>query len=58
LRPISLSAAIDLVLAHPQWRDHIDATRIGGFGASMGGESMMLMRGAGLTTSLGLSWTG
>ena len=57
MRPLSLSAAIDLVLAHPQWRDHIDATRIGGFGASMGGESMMLMRGAGLTTSLGLSWT-
>jgi predicted dienelactone hydrolase len=57
LRPLSLSASIDLVLAHPQWRDHIDATRIGGFGASMGGESMLLMRGAGLTTSSGLSWT-
>jgi len=57
LRPLSLSAAIDLVVAHPQWRDHVDATRIGGFGASMGGESMMLMRGAGLTTSVGLSWT-
>jgi predicted dienelactone hydrolase len=51
LRPLSISAALDLVLAHPQWRDHIDATRVGGFGASMGGETMMLLGGAGLTTS-------
>ncbi len=57
LRPLSLSAALDLLLSHPQWRDHIDASRIGGFGASFGGETMMLMGGAGLTTSLGLSWT-
>ena len=51
LRPLSISAALDLVLAHPQWQGHIDATRIGGFGASMGGETMMLLGGAGLTTS-------
>ncbi len=57
MRPLTLSAAIDLVVAHPQWRDHVDVTRIGGFGASMGGESVMLMAGAGLTTSAGLSWT-
>jgi predicted dienelactone hydrolase len=57
LRPLSMSAAIDLVAAHPHWRDHVDLTRIGGFGASMGGETLMLMRGAGLTTSVGLSWT-
>lgn len=57
LRPLSISAAIDLMLANPQWRDHVDATQIGGFGASMGGETMMLMGGAGLTTSLGLSRT-
>ncbi|MEP7182281.1 MAG: hypothetical protein ABI886_08855 [Betaproteobacteria bacterium] len=57
LRPLSVSAALDLILAHPQWRDHIDATQIGGFGASMGGETMMLMAGAGFTTSAGLSWT-
>ena len=56
LRPLSISAALDLVLAHPQWQDHIDATRIGGFGASMGGETMMLLGGAGLTPPLGLSW--
>jgi predicted dienelactone hydrolase len=51
LRPLSISAALDLVLAHPQWKDHIDASRIGGFGASMGGETMMLLGGARLTTS-------
>lgn len=51
LRPLSISAALDLLLAHPQWKDHIDAARIGGFGASMGGETMMLLGGAGLTTS-------
>jgi predicted dienelactone hydrolase len=54
LRPLSMTAAIDLMLAHPHWRDHLDATQIGGFGASMGGETMMLMGGAALTTTLGL----
>lgn len=57
LRPLSMSAAIDLVLSHPQWRDHIDAARIGGFGVSIGGETLMLMGGAGLTTSADLSWS-
>ena len=57
LRPRSMSAALDLMLAHPQWRDHIEATQIGGFGASLGGETLMLMGGAGLTTTPGLSWT-
>ncbi|MGC2064264.1 MAG: hypothetical protein WA610_14940 [Thermodesulfovibrionales bacterium] len=57
LRPLSMSAALDLVLAHPQWRDHVDATQIGGFGASMGGETLMLMGGAELTTSLGFDRT-
>jgi predicted dienelactone hydrolase len=59
LRPLSISAALTLVLEHPQWKDHIDATRIGGFGVSLGGETMMLLGGAGLTTSyfdLGASW--
>ena len=59
LRPLSISSALDLVLAHPQWQGHIDATRIGGFGASMGGETMLLLGGAGLTTSyfdIGASW--
>jgi predicted dienelactone hydrolase len=58
LRPLSVSAALTLVLEHPQWQGHIDAAQIGGFGASMGAETMMLLGGAGLTTSYpGLSWT-
>jgi dienelactone hydrolase len=57
LRPLAVSAALDLVLGHPQWRDHLDATRIGGFGASIGGETMLLLGGAALTTSPGLSST-
>ncbi len=51
LRPLSMSAALDLLLAPPQWQGHIDAARIGGFGASMGGETMMLLGGAGLTST-------
>lgn len=57
LRPLALSATLDLVLAQPQWRDRIDPAQIGAFGASMGGESVLLMAGAGLTTSIGQSWT-
>jgi len=55
LRPLSMSATLDLVLAHPQWRDHVDAAQIGGLGASMGGETLMLMGGAALTTSPSLA---
>ena len=51
LRPLSISKALDLVLAHPQWQGHIDNTQIGGFGASMGGETMLLLGGARLTSS-------
>lgn len=54
-RPLSASAALDVVLAHPHWRDRVDPERIGGFGASQGGETMMLMGGAELTTSITLS---
>ena len=58
LRPLALSATIDLLLARPPWRDRVDGAQIGGFGASMGGESLLLTAGAGLTTSIGQSWTG
>lgn len=59
MRPLAISAALTLVLEHPQWKDHVDAAQVGGFGVSMGGETMMLLGGAGLTTSyldMGLSW--
>lgn len=55
VRPLTISAALDLVLTNPQWRDHVDATQIGGFGASMGGETMLLLAGAGLTAGTDLS---
>jgi predicted dienelactone hydrolase len=55
LRPLSLSAALDAVLADPNFAARIDASRIGGFGASLGGESLLLMRGAQLTVSVGLA---
>jgi dienelactone hydrolase len=54
-RPLSGSAAIDALLAHPQWRNIVDPERIGGFGASQGGETLMLMGGAALTTSFTLA---
>ncbi|MDQ6923967.1 MAG: hypothetical protein M3Z74_07315 [Pseudomonadota bacterium] len=57
LRPLSMSATIDLLLSDPQWSAHLDATKIGGFGASQGGETLLLMAGAGLTKSIGLSWS-
>ena len=52
LRPLTVSASLDAVLAHPDWRDRVDTGRIGGFGASQGGETMMLLTGAELTTSI------
>jgi dienelactone hydrolase len=55
LRPSGLVATLDRLLAHPQWREVVDAERIGGFGASLGGEAMLLLGGAGLTTSIGQS---
>lgn len=56
-RPLSLSSALDAVLGHPDYRDHVDAGNVGGFGASLGGEAMLLLAGAQLTTSLGQSST-
>lgn len=55
IRPRTLSAALDAVLADASFAARIDPVRIGGFGASLGGESLLLMRGAQLTTSVGLS---
>ena len=40
VRPLSLSAALDAVLNHPDFRDHVDAANVVGFGASQGGESL------------------
>ena len=55
VRPLSLSSALDAVLASPQFAAHVDPARVGGFGASLGGESLVLMAGAQLTTTVGQS---
>ncbi len=55
VRPLALSAALDVVLSDPSWRDRVDPSRIGAFGASLGGEAVMLLAGARLTDSFGLS---
>jgi len=53
MRPLSLRAMTDVLLAHAGFSPAIDATRIGGFGASLGGEAMAVLLGARMTTSLG-----
>jgi len=55
IRPVSLRALLDTLLAHPGFAPGIDASRIGGFGASLGGQAMANLLGARLTTSLGLA---
>ena len=49
IRPFSVKAVIDLMLAHPDFGARIDAARIGGIGASMGGATMTWLLGAQLT---------
>jgi hypothetical protein len=60
VRPLSLSLGLDAVLAGTQFAaqfaPHVDAARVGGFGASLGGESLLLMAGAQLTTSVGQAY--
>ena len=52
LRPITASRMLDALAAHAQWKDAIDLARISGFGISQGGETMMLLAGAALTTTV------
>jgi predicted dienelactone hydrolase len=56
VRPLSLSSGLDAVLAGTQFADHVDAAKVGGFGASLGGESLLLMAGAQLTTTVGQAY--
>jgi predicted dienelactone hydrolase len=60
VRPLSLSLGLDAVLGSAQlaaqFAGHIDPARIGGFGASLGGESLLLMGGAQLTTTVGQAY--
>jgi dienelactone hydrolase len=52
LRPLSLKALTDLVLSHPTLSAAVDPERIGAFGASLGGQAVMNLGGAKLTTSI------
>lgn len=55
MRPLSLIALTDKLLADPGYSEGINPDQIGGFGASMGGEAMLHLLGADITTSIGLS---
>lgn len=55
IRALSSAAALDLLLASAQFQGHVDPSRIAGFGASIGGETLLLQAGARLTDSIGLS---
>jgi predicted dienelactone hydrolase len=55
IRALSMKTALDQVLARPEYAAHIDTSRIGGFGASLGAETLLLQAGAKLTTTVGLA---
>ncbi|MGE5094783.1 MAG: hypothetical protein ACM3SO_06575, partial [Betaproteobacteria bacterium] len=52
MRPLSLKAMTDVLLASP-YAGAVDTDRIGGFGASLGGEAMALLTGASITSTIG-----
>jgi len=52
LRPLALKSMTDALLANPGYAQGIDRTRIGGFGASLGGEAMIHLLGGRITASL------
>ena len=54
MRPVSLKATTDMLLAHGGYSPGIDTDRIGGFGASMGALAMANLLGAKMTTTIGL----
>jgi fermentation-respiration switch protein FrsA (DUF1100 family) len=55
MRPLSLIALTDKLTGDPQWSAGINQDQIGGFGASMGGEAMLHLLGADITTATGFA---
>jgi hypothetical protein len=55
IRALSASSALDVLASAPGFTERIDSSRIVGFGASLGGETLLLQAGARLTTTIGLS---
>jgi predicted dienelactone hydrolase len=53
IRPLGLKQGLDYILSKPDYASRVDADRVVGFGASLGGMAMMLVQGAKLTTSWG-----
>ncbi len=53
IRPLGLQQGLDNLLSRADYASKIDADRIAGFGASLGGMAMMLAQGSKMTTSLG-----
>lgn len=45
LRTLAVRAALDHVLAHPHYADHVDASRIGATGSSAGGLTVLTLMG-------------
>ncbi len=52
VRPITASRLLDMLATHAQWAGALDLAQVGGFGISQGGETMMLLAGAALTTTV------
>ncbi|HEY8243939.1 MAG TPA: hypothetical protein VII68_10800 [Casimicrobiaceae bacterium] len=52
IRPITASRMLDMLAANAQWAGALDLAHVGGFGISQGGETMMLLAGAALTTTV------
>lgn len=55
IRPLAIRDMIDWLLGHPDYSEHIDRNRIAGFGASLGGETMLLLAGAEISYKLDAS---
>ncbi len=53
MRPLSLKAMTDTLLSNPGFSPGIDPERIGGFGASLGGQALAHLMGARMTTTIG-----
>jgi predicted dienelactone hydrolase len=55
IRALSTAAALDVLANAPSFASRVDMNRVSGFGASLGGETLLLQAGARLTTTIGLS---
>ncbi len=52
IRPLSVSAGLDTMLARAEWFGRLQTSQVGAFGISQGGETLMLLGGAELNYAL------